>query len=132
MHPYFVRQPFVDFHKKFNVSITAYAPIGSPGINFRPDSVKTLDLFVEPIIKELAEKYSKSPAQVILAWHVSRGIIIIPKTTKEERLPENIQVLDFKLTEEEVKRIETLDQGVRFFNPLHIRDFGWDNLPYYE
>jgi len=109
MHPYFVRQPFVDFHKKFNVSITAYAPIGSPGINFRPDSVKTLDLFVEPIIKELAEKYSKSPAQVILAWHVSRGIIIIPKTTKEERLPENIQVLDFKLTEEEVKRIETLD-----------------------
>ena len=132
MHPYFVRKPFVDFHKKFGVSVTAYAPIGAPGFGLRPDAVKTLDLFNEPIIKELSEKYGKSPAQVVLAWHLSRGVIVIPKTTKEARLPENISILDFKITEEEAAKIEQLDQGVRFFNPLHLADFGWDNLPYYE
>lgn len=57
---------------------------------------------------------------------------MIPKTSKEERLPQNIGVLDFELSEEEIQKINTLDKGVRFFNPLHLADFGWDNLPYYE
>lgn len=60
MHPYFIRQPFIDFHKKFNVSVTAYAPLGAPGFGLRPDGTKELDLFNEPVLKEIAEKHGKT------------------------------------------------------------------------
>lgn len=130
MHPYFVRQPFVEFHRKFNISITAYAPIGAPGFGARPAHHKDKDILGDPVIKAVAERHGKSPAQVVLAWHLQRGVIIIPKTSKEERLPENFNVSDIKLSEEDIKQIESLDANVRFFDNLHIAKWGF--LPYYE
>ena len=58
--------------------------------------------------------------------------MIIPKTTKVERLQENHQVYDFTLTKEEYESISALDQNARLFNPKHIDGFGWNNLPYFD
>jgi len=57
--------------------------------------------------------------------------VIIPKTTKVPRLEENLNVYDFKLTDEEYAAISALDKGIRFFNPQFISGYGWNNLPYF-
>jgi diketogulonate reductase-like aldo/keto reductase len=65
------------------------------------------------VITELATKYSKTSAQVILRWHLDHGFSAIPKSVKAHRIAENFDVLDFALTSDEVAAIDALDTGVR-------------------
>ena len=66
-------------------------------------------MFDLPELKAIGEKYGKTVAQVILRWHIQRGIVVIPKSTHAERMEENWQVFDFVLTEEDMKVIQGLD-----------------------
>jgi 2,5-diketo-D-gluconate reductase A len=66
-------------------------------------------LLSEPPIVEIAAKHRKTPAQVVIRWHLDSGLIAIPKTVRLERLKENIGALDFKLDGDDMQRIETLD-----------------------
>lgn len=68
-------------------------------------------IFHTPVLKEIGEKYGKSVAQVALRFLLQNGVVVIPKSTHEERMQENFNVFDFTLTEEEMKQIETLDTG---------------------
>jgi diketogulonate reductase-like aldo/keto reductase len=63
---------------------------------------------------------------------VQRGTIPLVKTTKEERLTENISVYDFELTSEEMEKIDKLDMDCRLYNPKFIKDFDWNNMPFYN
>lgn len=65
------------------------------------------------ILKEIANKYNKSVAQVILRWDLQNGVVTIPKSTKEHRIIENASVFDFQLTEEDMERIDGLNQNHR-------------------
>ena len=77
----------------------------------RPERVKNpLD---HPTIVELASEHGKTPAQVVLRWHIEHGISAIPKSVKPERIAENIDVFDFALTPDEVAAIDALETGVR-------------------
>lgn len=67
------------------------------------------------MLKEIGEKYGKSVAQVALRFLLQNGVVVIPKSTHEERMQENFNVFDFTLTEEEMKQIETLDTGKSLF-----------------
>ena len=67
----------------------------------------------DPVITDLAAKYGKTPAQVVLRWHVEHGFCAIPKSVKPHRIAENFDVFDFSLTAEEVAAIDALDKGVR-------------------
>jgi len=87
----------------------AYAPIGAPGTAGRAEEHKNLDLFKEKVIVDLSQKYGKTPAQIILNWHLQANHAVIPKTTTIGRLKENLQVYDFKITEDEYKQICALD-----------------------
>ena len=69
------------------------------------------DYFNNPGLKKIGEKYGKSPAQVILRWHLQRGIPTIPKTVRRERMEENLDVFDFALTDKEMERIAAMDIG---------------------
>lgn len=109
LHPYFVQNDYVAFHKKLGIIPQAYAPLGSSAWTLKAEELKKLNLLEEPVLKELAAKYGKSVGQIILNWHLSRGHQIIPKTTKVARLAENIAVWDFKLTEEEYEKITGLN-----------------------
>ena len=64
----------------------------------------------EPILKEIAEKYGKTPAQIILRWNVQQGVIVIPKSVHKERMRENLNIWDFKLEEADMMRIAQLDK----------------------
>ena len=74
-------------------------------------------VIVQPVVQEIAAKYSKTPAQVVLRWGVQRGTSVIPKSSKVERLQENINILDFQLTQDEMDQISALNKNRRFNDP---------------
>jgi diketogulonate reductase-like aldo/keto reductase len=109
VHPYF-QQPEVQAIDADNGILTqAWSPIG--GITSYRDSEKRS--FDEPVILAIGETYDKSAAQVMLRWHIQKGIQVIPKSTKAERIAENFDVFDFELTPDEIVKIDALDTGVR-------------------
>lgn len=113
----------------------AYASLGSNA--FRMKHNKKLDLFEEKIIKDLSEKYKKSPAQILLNWSVHQGNIIIPKTTNTGRLAENLNVYDFNLTDDEYNLITSLDNNGRGFDPISMKgdefhDKHFNGVPYFN
>jgi diketogulonate reductase-like aldo/keto reductase len=67
----------------------------------------------DPAIREIADAHAKSPAQVMLRWHLQQGRSAIPKSTNPSRIAENFDVFDFELSAEELARIDSLDTGVR-------------------
>ena len=99
LHPYFQQNELKKRMDKYNTKIEAWAPLGHALTN----------IFNEEVIKKLAEKYKKTPAQIILRWNIQRGIITIPKSQKPERIKENFEIFDFEMTEDEIKEIDALD-----------------------
>ena len=71
------------------------------------------DIAMHPTITSIAEKHGKTPAQVVLRWHIEHGVVAIPKSVRPHRIKENIDVFDFELTAAEVAAIDALDTGVR-------------------
>ena len=69
------------------------------------------DLLAEPILTEIGRAHGRSPAQVVLRWHVQHDLVAIPRTSKPERLAENLDVFDFSLDDEEMARIDALDRA---------------------
>jgi diketogulonate reductase-like aldo/keto reductase len=91
----------LSFCKEQGIALEAWSPL------------KQGQLLDEPLLKEIAEKYNKSVAQVILRWDLQHGVITIPKSTKEHRIIENADVFDFELSQEEVEKIDRLNQDSR-------------------
>jgi diketogulonate reductase-like aldo/keto reductase len=89
LHPYFVQNELVAFHEKLGIKVIAYAPLSASAWSVRDEKLKGLNLLGDEIITKIATKHGKSAAQVILNWHLARGHLILPKTTKVERLAEN-------------------------------------------
>ena len=84
-------------------------------------------------ITAIATAKGKSPAQVILAWHIQRETIPLVKTTKAERLGENMGAADVSLTADEVAAIDALDMGARLYNPKFLSmEYDWNYMPYYN
>ena len=111
VHPYLSQKRVIEFHHKYGIKIEGYAAIGSNhAVTKRAEKIQNLNLLEDPVIKEIATAKGKSPAQVCIAWHVTRGTIPLAKTTKEERLLENIAAsYDLTLTPEEMEKIDALD-----------------------
>jgi 2,5-diketo-D-gluconate reductase A len=102
---------------KYNIQLEAWAPFGEGRGG----------TFDNPVIAEIAAKYSKTPAQVMLRWHIQRGIVVIPKSTHYERMVENFNVFDFTLSDEDMNKIASLDTATSSFfshqNPAIIEWF---------
>ncbi|MFC5926468.1 aldo/keto reductase [Micromonospora vulcania] len=110
VHPYFAQREVQAFGAQHGILSQAWSPIG--GVTFYRDGEHTSTL-QDPVIGEIAEAYGKSPAQVMLRWHVQQGRSAIPKSTKPARIAENIDVFDFALTGEQLAAIDDLDTGRR-------------------
>jgi diketogulonate reductase-like aldo/keto reductase len=109
LHPYFQQPEVHAFDTEHGIVTQAWSPIG--GITSYRDSEKRS--FDEPAILAIGQAYGKSAAQVMLRWHIQKGVQVIPKSTKAERIAENFDVFDFELTADEITRIDALDTGVR-------------------
>jgi len=109
LHPYFQQPEVHAFGTEHGILTQAWSPIG--GITSYRDSEKRS--FDEPVILAIGEAYGKSAAQVMLRWHIQKGVQVIPKSTRAERIAENFDVFDFELTAGEIAEIDALDTGVR-------------------
>ncbi|MFQ7111495.1 MAG: aldo/keto reductase [Anaerovoracaceae bacterium] len=101
LHPFFQQADALELMKEYGVIPEAWGPFaeGKYGI------------FTNPVLTEIGEKYGKSAAQVALRWNVQRGVVIIPKSVHKDRMEQNIDIWDFELTEDEMKKIADLDMG---------------------
>ena len=110
VHPYFAQPEVQAFGAEHGILTQAWSPIG--GITFYRDGEHTSTL-EDPVIVEIAEAHGKTPAQVMLRWGLQHGRSVIPKSTKPERIAENIDVFDFELSADEMAAIDGLDTGRR-------------------
>ena len=110
LHPYFTQQSVQQADAEHGILTQAWSPIG--GITFYRDSGHTSAL-EDPTITALAERYGKSPAQVMLRWGLQQGRSVIPKSTKPSRIAENFDVFDFDLSADELQSLDALDTGHR-------------------
>jgi len=110
LHPYFQQPDVQAFNAEHGIVTQAWSPIG--GITFYREGKHTSTL-EDPVIAKIAESRSKSPAQVMLRWHLQEGRSVIPKSTKPHRIAENFDVFGFELTADEVAAIDGLDTGKR-------------------
>ena len=97
LHPHFQQKELRQFHSQVGIKTECWSPLGQGQV------------LKDPIIAEIARKHNKTPAQVIIRWHLDQGFIVIPKSVTPSRIAENFHVLDFKLNEEDLKKIEKLD-----------------------
>ncbi|XP_043713424.1 NADP-dependent D-sorbitol-6-phosphate dehydrogenase-like [Telopea speciosissima] len=114
-HPYFQRESLVKFCQKHDICVTAHTPLGGGVAN--TDLFGSVSCLDDPVLKGLAEKHKKTVAQVVLQWGIQRNIVVIPKSSKIERLQENFQVFDFELTKEDMELIKSLDRKYRTNQP---------------
>jgi diketogulonate reductase-like aldo/keto reductase len=109
VHPYFQQTALQQMHKARGIVTQAWSPIG--GItSYRGMEKRTFD---DPTLLAIARQYDKSPAQVMLRWHLQEGRSAIPKSVKPVRIAENFDIFDFELTRDQLSAIDALDTGVR-------------------
>jgi len=100
LHPFMTRTDVVSFCKEHRIALEAWAPL-----------VRGMR-FTHPSISNLANKYNKQPAQILIRYSLQKGYVPLPKSSAKERILTNSQVFDFELTEEDVAHLDTLDEGL--------------------
>lgn len=100
-HPHYQRKEDLVIMDELKVQPQAWAPFA--------EGLK--GMFDEPILKEIAEKYDKTVAQIILRWNVQQGVIVIPKSVHRERMRENLDIWNFKIEDDDMERIGSLDKN---------------------
>ena len=101
-HPYLQQTELKKFCKEHGILLEAYSPL--------MNGTKVLQ---DPVIQDIANQYGKTPAQIILRWHLQSDVVVIPKTVTPSRMGENLNVFDFELNETDLNKIATLDRNER-------------------
>ena len=105
-HPYFTQKDLRVTLDKFGIKLMSWYPLGHGDKS----------LIQEPVFAELGKKYGKTPAQVILRWHVQMGFVVIPGRKNVDHIRDNLAIMDFELNTDEMAKIATLDKGERYYH----------------
>ena len=105
-HPYYTQQELRRTLNKYDIKLMSWYPLGHGDKS----------LLEEPIFAELGKKYGKSNAQIILRWHTQMGFVVIPGSRNVDHIKDNLDILDFALTDEEMAEIAKLDKGERYYH----------------
>ncbi|HEX3997582.1 MAG TPA: aldo/keto reductase, partial [Pirellulales bacterium] len=117
LHPFLAQEKLLRFCREERIGVTGFSPLGAGsyvplGMAKPEDSV-----LGQPVVRQIAESHGRSPAQIVLRWGVGRGTAVIPKTSRPERLRENLAIFDFELTPDEMRSISALDRHHRYNDP---------------
>jgi diketogulonate reductase-like aldo/keto reductase len=102
LHPYLAQSRLRAFHAEHGIATEAWSPLGQGGA-----------LLTDPVITSLADKYARTPAQIVLRWHLQLGNLVIPKSVTPSRIAENFDVFGFELADDDMDSIGELDRGGR-------------------
>jgi D-xylose reductase len=133
MHPYLAQENLLRLCREHNIVVTAFSPLGaasyvSLGMAGPEDSA-----LEQPVVRDAARRHGKTPAQILLRWGVQRGTAVIPKTTRPDRLRENLAIFDFELSADEMASISALDRSRRFNDPGVFGEMSFNTfLPIYD
>ena len=117
-HPYLTQEDLIKLCQKHNITVVAYSPLGSPDRPWaKPGEPSLMD---DPKIVEVANKYGKSSAQILIKWQAQRGIVVIPKSVTPARIASNMDIWDFDLTPQEMATIASFNRGYRFCRHEHV------------
>ena len=105
-HPYFTQKDLRVTLDKYDIKLMSWYPLGHGDKS----------LIQEPVFAELGKKYGKTPAQVILRWHVQMGFVVIPGSKNVDHIKDNLNIMDFELTSDEMAEIAKLDKGERYYH----------------
>ena len=105
-HPYFTQKELRRTLDQYDIRLMSWYPLGHGDKS----------LLQEPVFKKLGEKYGKTPAQVILRWHTQMGFVVIPGSKNVDHIRDNLNILDFTLTDAEMAEIARLDKDVRYYH----------------
>ncbi len=100
-HPYLLQPALLNFCKEHQIQLEAWSPLMKG------------EVFSVPEIKDLAEKYHKTPVQIVLRWDIQHGVVTIPKSSRQDRIIANAQLFDFELSDGDMALLDTLDRGQR-------------------
>lgn len=117
-HPYFTQKELRKTLDKYGIRLMSWYPLGHGDRS----------LINEPVFAELGKKYGKTSAQIILRWHTQMGFVVIPGSKNVDHIKDNIDILDFSLTEDEMEEIAKLDKEKRYYNRTDaqlIQFAGW-------
>lgn len=109
LHSFYIDKETIDYCKKESIVIEAYSPL----------AVGKKELLQHHYVKELAEKYDKTSAQILIRWVVQQGFVVVVKTAKEERIRENANMWDFELAQEEVEELCGLNRMQKVYQDPH-------------
>ncbi len=99
VHPYFANDAVRSYGVEHTILTEAWSPIAQG------------DVLDDPVVGQIAQKLGRSPAQVVLRWHIERGDIVFPKSSTPQRIKENIDIFDFELSEDQIDELSALDKG---------------------
>ena len=132
-HPYLAQRRLLRMCSEEDVAVTAFSPLGSASYVEIGMAGEAESVLAEPEVLEIAHRVGRTPAQVVLRWAVERGTSVVAKSTRPERLAENLALFDFELSTEDVRRISALDRGRRFNDPGHFGEAAFNTfMPIYD
>jgi len=119
-HVYLNQEKLRAFCAQRGITLTAYCPLGSPGRKKLAEDAPRL--MADPVIKELAAKYEKGEAQLLIRWLIQRGMVVIPKSANQQRIYDNLNIFDFEITTEDMDRLIGLNRNYRFITLSNYDD----------
>ncbi|MCB1078999.1 MAG: aldo/keto reductase, partial [Verrucomicrobiae bacterium] len=117
MHPYLTQEKLLRFCQESGIALTAFSPLGALSYLSLNMATEQESVLKQPPVMQAAERLGRTPAQVVLRWGVQRGTAIVPKTSRRERMQENLALFDFELTDAEMNAISELNRDRRFNDP---------------
>lgn len=110
LHPHLQQRELRQYCREHNIAIESWSPLKQGG-----------DILEHTTVKEIADKYNKTPAQIVLRWHAQNGFIMIPKSVTPKRIEENISIFDFELSSNDMESLDSLDREERIGpHPLEL------------
>lgn len=133
LHPYLTQEKLLRLCQQYDIPVTAFSPFGALSYLELNMANQTESVLQQQVVLNAATRVNKTPAQVVLRWGVQRGTAIIPKTSKPERMRENLNIFDFELTESEMQAISELNINRRFNDPGVFCDAAFNTFhPIYD
>ena len=132
-HPYLTQDKLLRYCEQEDIVTTAFSPLGALSYFSLGMAEQNESVIAEPAVVEIANRLGKTPAQVVLRWGVQRNTAIVPKTSRRERLVENLAIFDFELSEADMTAISGLNRNRRFNDPGDFGEAAFNTfMPIYE